>query len=138
MEYPSSIRPNRLQSTLRTHHPRGNFIANLQVDKCTVKWKSSSVAANEEGCYPSAMGCWLSSVMALSLSRGMIIHGHLTSSGIRHTANQTKPTTTVKARDDLSRAGPYIAHLESQYSWAQIRLAAYILGSRPSAQVPRR
>lgn len=35
-------------------------------------------------------------------------------------------------------AGPYIAHLESQYSWAQIRLAAYILGSRPSAQVPRR
>ena len=31
-----------------------------------------------------------------------------------------------------------IAHLESQYSWAQIRLAAYILGSRPSAQVPRR
>ena len=32
--------------------------------------------------------------------------------------------------------GPSIAHLESQYSWAQIRLAAYILGSRPSAQVP--
>ena len=29
-------------------------------------------------------------------------------------------------------AGPYIAHLESQYSWAQIRLAAYILGSRPT------
>ena len=32
--------------------------------------------------------------------------------------------------------GPYIAHLESQYSWAQIRLAAYSQGSRPSAQVP--
>ena len=30
-----------------------------------------------------------------------------------------------------------IAHLESQYSWAQIRLAAYSQGSRPSAQVPR-
>ena len=29
-----------------------------------------------------------------------------------------------------------IAHLESQYSWAQIRLAAYSQGSRPSAQVP--
>ena len=40
------------------------------------------------------------------------------------------------AKGYLSRAGPYIAHLESQYSWAQIRLAAYILGSRPSAQVP--
>ena len=39
-------------------------------------------------------------------------------------------------RSIRERAGPYIAHLESQYSWAQIRLAAYILGSRPSAQVP--
>ena len=39
--------------------------------------------------------------------------------------------------DEQSTAGPYIAHLESQYSWAQIRLAAYSQGSRPSAQVPR-
>ena len=29
-------------------------------------------------------------------------------------------------------AGPSIAHLETQYSWAQIRLAAYSLGSRPT------
>ena len=43
---------------------------------------------------------------------------------------------SFKGVEVISRAGPYIAHLESQYSWAQIRLAAYILGSRPSAQVP--
>ena len=42
----------------------------------------------------------------------------------------------IHPRNRHNTAGPYIAHLESQYSWAQIRLAAYILGSRPSAQVP--
>ena len=33
-------------------------------------------------------------------------------------------------------ARPHPGRRQSQYSWAQIRLAAYILGSRPSAQVP--
>ena len=36
------------------------------------------------------------------------------------------------------RPGPSIAHLETQYSWAQIRLAATSLGSRPTGmEAPR-
>ena len=38
-------------------------------------------------------------------------------------------TTRTEA---LNTAGPSIAHLETQYSWAQIRLAATSLGSRPT------
>ena len=34
-------------------------------------------------------------------------------------------------------AGPSIAHLETQYSWAQIRLAATSLGSRPTGMERR-
>ena len=37
----------------------------------------------------------------------------------------------------VNTAGPYIAHLRTKSAWAQIRLAAYSQGSRPSAQVPR-
>ena len=38
----------------------------------------------------------------------------------------------------LSRAGPYIAHLESQYSWAQARTLPHSKGSRPTGmEAPR-
>ena len=33
-------------------------------------------------------------------------------------------------------ARPHPGRRQSQYSWAQIRLAAYSQGSRPSAEVP--
>ena len=37
----------------------------------------------------------------------------------------------------LHHGGPSIAHLETQYSWAHIRLAAYSQGSRPTGMERR-
>ena len=40
--------------------------------------------------------------------------------------------------DEQSTAGPYIAHLESQYSWAQARTLPHSKGSRPTGmEAPR-
>ena len=39
--------------------------------------------------------------------------------------------------DEQSTAGPYIAHLESQYSWAHMDPSAHSLAFRGGAEVPR-
>ena len=38
--------------------------------------------------------------------------------------------------DEQSTAGPYIAHLESQYSWAHMDPSAHSLAFRGGAEVP--
>ena len=48
------------------------------------------------------------------------------------TANGLTALTPTPGSRLLSRAGPYIAHLESQYSWAQARTLPHSKGSRPT------
>ena len=70
--------------------------------------------------------------------------------GSRHSANQgTDPVAytrgnfianhgvdSFKGVEVISRAGPYIAHLESQYSWAHMDPSAHSLAFRGGAEVP--
>ena len=48
----------------------------------------------------------------------------------------TKVMASTVQGDEQSTAGPYIAHLESQYSWAHMDPSAHSLAFRGGAEVP--